>query len=65
MNLEEWLDSKVKEYENDLDFQRERLLYLLGERLAERLEHAYQVGREWTQFFKEYERKLKDGEQND
>ena len=45
MPLEEWFNSKLKEYENDLGFQRERLLYLLGERIAERLEHAHQVGR--------------------
>ena len=35
MKLDEWFTSKLRELENDLEFQRERLLYLLGERIAE------------------------------
>ena len=34
ITLEEWLDRKLKEYESDLEFQREKLLYILGERIA-------------------------------
>ena len=35
MKLDEWFAAKLQQYENDLEFQRERLLYLLGERIAE------------------------------
>ena len=35
MKLDEWFAAKFQQYENDLEFQRERLLYLLGERIAE------------------------------
>ena len=35
MKLDEWFSAKLRQYENDLEFQRERLLYLLGERIAE------------------------------
>ena len=35
MKLDEWFTSKLQQYENDLEFQRERLLYLLEERIAE------------------------------
>ena len=34
VTLEEWLEAKTKEYENDIGYQREKLLYLLGERVA-------------------------------
>ena len=35
MKLDEWFAAKLRQYENDLEFQREKLLYLLGERIAE------------------------------
>ena len=35
MKLDEWFAAKLQQYENDLEFHRERLLYLLGERIAE------------------------------
>jgi hypothetical protein len=34
MTLDEWFAAKLREFENDLEFQREKLLYLLGERVA-------------------------------
>jgi hypothetical protein len=34
MTLDEWFAAKLREFENDLEFQREKLLYLLGERIA-------------------------------